>query len=104
MNCQPKSEMPYPEVTLGLCCLRLPKFFAVSVTLRPKGSRQSWRMGKPGWGGFFIGIGDSSSRAVDQVDTACVFALNVWMRRCVISDSFFARGDAPQRESPSWHV
>jgi hypothetical protein len=49
-------------------CLRLtPSFLAASVTLSPKGSRQSWWTESPGCGGFFIGMAPCSLVVVDQV-------------------------------------
>src|ERR1700730_13380060 len=66
-------EIPLLPLTRLLSAWRVtPSTLAPSVTESSSASRQSWRTCRPGWGGFFIGIGHSPLVVVHKIDIAGV--------------------------------
>src|SRR3546814_6986660 len=63
-------EIPAWPFTRSESCLRLtPSCLAASVTLSPKGSRQSCLTDRPGCGGFFMGIALSAPLLAQEFET-----------------------------------
>src|SRR3546814_7484990 len=69
-------EIPAWPFTRSESCLRLtPSCLAASVTLSPKGSRQSCLTDRPGCGGFFMGIALSAPLLAQEFETFVAKAL-----------------------------
>src|SRR3546814_12105779 len=69
-------EIPAWPFTRSESCLRLtPSCLAASVTLSPKGSRQSCLTDRPGCGGFFMGIALSAPLLAQEFETFVAQAL-----------------------------
>src|SRR3546814_4437965 len=69
-------EIPAWPFTRSESCLRLtPSCLAASVTLSPKGSRQSCLTDRPGCGGFFMGIALSAPLLAQEFETLLAKAL-----------------------------
>src|SRR3546814_2468719 len=69
-------EIPAWPFTRSESCLRLtPSCLAASVTLSPKGSRQSCLTDRPGCGGFFMGIALSAPLLAQEIETYVAKAL-----------------------------
>src|SRR5919106_4734238 len=67
--------MPFLPLTRLLSVRRVtPRISAALVTLRPRGSRQSFRTCWPGCGGFFILMVPSSLVVVNQIHVGRVLA------------------------------